>query len=164
MMEAKNGGAGFRLGIEPNKNWKSLKWNAGGGDYESDFSEGSGALHNIHYKNVYEPNKEVYYTITLDCTKDYSVDEPDYYRAICYKNGQKEYDGRYKKSWKYFVDNNFNNLTYFNVGRSQMTKSGWWFYTKMNTYTLRLYNRGLTEQEVKDNYEKTVGYYNSIIK
>ena len=45
-----------------------------------------------------------------------------------------------------------------------MSNPGWWFYTKMNTYTLRLYNRGLTEQEVKDNYEKTVGYYNSVIK
>ena len=45
-----------------------------------------------------------------------------------------------------------------------MTKGGWWFYTKMNTYAIRLYNRGLTEQEVKDNYEKTVGYYNSVIK
>ena len=162
---SETGGAGFRLGIEPNKNWKSLKWNAGWGGYESDYSEDTVNPHNIQYKNVYVPNEEVYYTVTLDCTKDYSVDEPDYYRAICYKNGQKVYDGRYnKKSWKYFVDNNFNNLTYFNVGRSQMTKGGWWFYTKMNTYTLRLYNRGLTEQEVKENYEKTVGYYNSVIK
>ena len=160
-----NGDAAFRFGIEIQDNWKSLKWNAGLGNYESDFSESSGSLHNIHYKNVYEPNKEVYYTVTLDCTQDYSDVETEYYKAVCYKNGQKVYDGRYnKKSWKYFVDNNLNNLTYFNVGRAQMSNPGWWFYTKMNTYTLRLYNRGLTEQEVKDNYEKTVGYYNSIIK
>ena len=160
-----NGDADFRFGIEIKDNLKYLKLNAGLGKYESDFSESSDALHNIHYKNVYEPNKEVYYTVTLDCTQDYSDVETEYYKAVCYKNGQKVYDGRYnKKSWKYFVDNNLNNLTYFNVGRAQMSNPGWWFYTKMNTYTLRLYNRGLTEQEVKDNYEKTVGYYNSVIK
>lgn len=69
--------ADFRFGIEINKNWKSLKWNAGWGGYVSDFSEDTVDSHNIHYKNVYVPNEEVYYTVTLDCTKDYSVDEPD---------------------------------------------------------------------------------------
>ncbi len=160
-----NGGVSFRFGIETRNSWKSLKWNAGYGAYESDFSESKDSLHNIHYRNVYEPNEEVYYTVTLDCTRDYSETETDYYKAVCYKNGNKVYEGRYnKKGWKYFIDNYLNSSTHFNVGRSQMTQAGWWFYTKMNTYTLRLYNRGLTEQEVKDNYEKTVGYYNSIIK
>ena len=155
----------FRFGIENFNNWMSLKWNAGYGKYKSDFSESTGSLHNIIYKNVYEPNKEVYYTITLDCSNEYEDSEMKYYKASCYKNGKKVYEGRYnKEEWKNFANNNLPSQNYFNIGRGQMTNSGWWFYTKMNTYTLRLYNRGLTEEEVNNNYEKTVGYYNSIIK
>jgi len=44
-----------------------------------------------------------------------------------------------------------------------MNKEGDWHYSKMNTYALRLYSRGLTEQEAKDNYNKSVAYYDSII-
>lgn len=157
--------APFRFGVETSSGWKSLKWNAGLGKFESDFSESSLYPHNIHYKNIYDANQVAYYTVTLDCTQDYSSTENGYYKAICYKNGKKVYDGRYnKKSWEYFRNYNMNELEYFNIGRACMTNPGWWFYTKMNTYTLRLYNRGLTEEEVNNNYEKTVGYYNSIIK
>ena len=155
----------FRFGIETSKYWLSLKWNAGFGKYESDFSESNDSPHNIHYKNVYGPNEVVYYTVTLDCTQNYSNTETNYYRAKCYKNGKKVYEGKYNKnSWKGFIDDNLSELKYFNIGRAHMKKPGCWYYTKMNTYTLRLYNRGLTEEEVNDNYEKTVGYYNSILK
>ena len=37
---SETGGAGFRLGIEPNKNWKSLKWNAGWGGYSFHAAQG----------------------------------------------------------------------------------------------------------------------------
>lgn len=43
-----------------------------------------------------------------------------------------------------------------------MSNEGWWHYSKMNIYALRLYNKGLDENEVKENYNKTVVYYNSI--
>ena len=44
-----------------------------------------------------------------------------------------------------------------------MNEEGDWHYSKMNTYALRLYSRGLTEQETKDNYNKSVAYYDSVI-
>ena len=41
-----------------------------------------------------------------------------------------------------------------------MDKSGAWHYSKMNAYSIKLYNRGLNEQEVKENYNKSVAYHN----
>ena len=32
----------------------------------------------------------------------------------------------------------------------------------MNIFALRLYNKGLDENEVKENYKKTVAYYNLV--
>lgn len=40
--------------------------------------------------------------------------------------------------------------------------SGWWFYSKMNAYTLRLYNRALNSDEVKDNYQKSKDYHENL--
>ena len=34
-----------------------------------------------------------------------------------------------------------------------------WHYMKMNAYTLRLYNRALTAEEVKENYDVSVAYH-----
>lgn len=74
------------------------------------------------------------------------------------------YEGKYnKQSWERFVLDDLQNLSYFCIGRSSMNKEGDWHYSKMNTYALRLYSRGLTEQEAKDNYNKSVAYYDSII-
>ena len=43
-----------------------------------------------------------------------------------------------------------------------MTRHGWWHYTNMNAYAVRLYNRALTETEVGENYQKSVLYHESI--
>ena len=45
-----------------------------------------------------------------------------------------------------------------------MTKNGYWHYSKLNAYTCRLYNKALTTEEVKDNYDKSVSYHENIIK
>ena len=37
------------------------------------------------------------------------------------------------------------------------------FYTKMSLYACRLYNKVLTDDEVKENYSKTVAYHNLIV-
>ena len=37
-------------------------------------------------------------------------------------------------------------------------------YSKMDLYACRLYNKVLTDEEVKDNYNKTVAYHNSQIQ
>ena len=153
-------GAKLRFGIDYNIN--ALKWNAGLGQFVSDYSENK-FPHNILYKDIYE-KKKVYYTVTLNCNEIYSENQDEYYNATCYKDGKKVYEGKYnKKSWNHFVTYDLSSLNYFCVGRSSMTEDGYWHYSKMNAYALRLYSRGLTEQEVKENYNKSVAYYDSII-
>lgn len=43
-----------------------------------------------------------------------------------------------------------------------MNKNGYWHYSKMNAYSIKMYNRGLSEQEVKENYNKAVAYHNTL--
>lgn len=113
------------------------------------------------YNNIYTPKEKAYYTISLDSSRNYSNEE-GFYKATCYKNGIKIYEGKYdKENWKDFK-NSIQGLKYFCIGRSSMSNEGWWHYSKMNIYALRLYNKGLDENEVKENYNKTVVYYNSI--
>lgn len=157
-----NNQARLRFGIDVTS--KAFKWNAGYANYTSDYSGTNNNAWNIFYPQIYEQGKKAYYTITLDCSKDYEEGENDYYKAIFYKNGEKVYEGKYnKQSWERFVLDDLQNLSYFCIGRSSMNKEGDWHYSKMNTYALRLYSRGLTEQEAKDNYNKSVAYYDSII-
>lgn len=153
--------AQFRVGTDYKTN--GFRWNAGQGAYDSDYSY-VGSPWNIIYQNVYERGKRAYYAITLDCSNDYSESEPEYYRAICYKNGEKIYDGRYnKKSWDVFIKNDLENLKYFCIGRSSMQGNGWWCYSKMKANAIRLYSRGLSEQEIKKNYDSTILYYNTLV-
>ena len=151
----------FRFGIS--KNSGSLKWNAAGLGkiiYNSDYADGNDKW-NIIYNNIYTPKEKAYYTISLDSSRNYSNEE-GFYKATCYKNGIKIYEGKYdKENWKDFK-NSIQGLKYFCIGRSSMSNEGWWHYSKMNIYALRLYNKGLDENEVKENYNKTVVYYNSI--
>ena len=43
-----------------------------------------------------------------------------------------------------------------------MDNNGCWHYSKMNAYSIKLYNRGLSAEEVKDNYNKAVAYHNAL--
>ena len=43
-----------------------------------------------------------------------------------------------------------------------MNTAGWWHYSKMNAYTLRLYNHALNSDEVADNYAKSVAYHEGL--
>lgn len=44
-----------------------------------------------------------------------------------------------------------------------MGNHGYWHYAKMQTYCMRLYNRGLSEEEIMNNYNTTKAYYSAII-
>lgn len=148
--------ASFRLGI----NGRVLAWNAGYTNITHDFSQ-SDAPWNIMYnmgESVY--GKEIYYTITLDTSKSFERDGETYYYQTLYVNGEKMYEGGYnKKGWDYFINNNLDDLTHFYIGKSTMSAVNSWHYMKMNAYTLRLYNRALTAEEVKGNYDISVAYH-----
>lgn len=159
-----NNQALFRFGIDSRSSFMSLKWNAGYGKFLSDYMEADNIQWNIHYKNVYEPEKKHYYTITLNTKDVYKIGEEEYYKQTMYMDGNKLYEGNYnKKNWDEFVNKYLSTLKYFCIGKSSMDKDGAWHYSKMNTYTLKLYNRGLNEEEVKNNYNKSVAYHNALL-
>lgn len=159
--ETENGETPLRFFTNINSN--SLEWNAGYGNYKSDYSL-KNYQWNISYKNVYEPGKKHYYTITLNTKESYKVGEEYYYKQAMYMDGNKLYEGNYnKKCWDEFVNKNLSNLKCFCIGRAAITYPGAWHYSKMNAYTLKLYNRGLSEEEVKNNYNKSVAYHDALL-
>ena len=173
--------AKFRFGIEGDGKW--LEWNVATGRWNfSDFSGGATYSWNIMYdiSKSFEKGKEIYLTISLDTSKSYNVaDEKyvgfndgngnnkngDFYKQTVYVNGEILYKGDYRKDgWSYFVNEELKDLKYFCIGRSSMTGEGYWNYSKMNAYCLRLYNRALSEDEVHKNYEKSVEYHSLLEK
>lgn len=134
----------------------NIYWNAGWANVRSDYSR-DGMVWNIEYPRteLIQANKELHFSISVDTSQDE-------YKHTLYVNGKKLYDGRLNnKYWEKFVNNEINDLKYFCIGRSSMSNAGWWHYSKMKAYSVKLYNRGLNEQEVQDNYNKAVAYHNA---
>ena len=103
---------------------------------------------------------KIYYTITLDTSRSYEKDGEIYYYQTLYVNGEVKYEGGYnKKGWDEFINRYLSDLTHFYMGKSTMGYANHWNYMKMNAYTLRLYNRALTAEEVKENYDISVAYH-----
>ncbi len=150
--------AKFRFGIEFDK----IKWNAGSGDGTSDYSE-VGYPWNITYPLSDEMlSNEIYITITLDTSDSYDIEgkEDKFFKQNVYVNGSKLCEGGYnEKNWNSFVETSLNELNYFCIGRSSMGEGGWWHYSKMKAYSLRLYSKALNEDEVNANYEKATNYH-----
>ena len=146
--------AGVRFGLFKNR----VEWNPrGNGDKTliSDYSK-PGDPWNILYPETekIQKNKEIYFTISLDCSQEE-------YQHTLYADGNKLYQGKLNKTfWDTFKTNFLKELEYFCVGRSSMEGNGYWHYSKMNAYSIKLYNRGLNDQEVKENYNKAVAYHN----
>ena len=152
--------AALRFGI--NNYGKNIFWNAkvgiiGVDALKSDYSHPK-APWNIIYPETekIQSNKEVYFTITLNCTQN------NYIHTL-YANGEKLYEGNFNNIyWNNFVKDDLQKLKYFCIGRSSMDCNGSWHYSKMNAYSIKLYNRGLSAEEVKDNYNKAVAYHNAL--
>lgn len=157
----------FRMGVQRYKENNNIKWNSSNdlrGVY-SDYSEDKAEWNIMYPIKDFKYGDEIYYTITLDTTKEFEKDGEKYYKAILYINGEKLYDGNYnKKQWDNFIQKHLDNLKYFCMGRSSMSDHGQWHYSKLNAYTCRLYNKALTTEEVKDNYDKSVSYHENAIK
>ncbi len=146
--------AAARFGIIFNNR---IIWNTGsaGTQAKSDYSQ-SGSPWNILYPETKEIKKdeEMYFTISLNCTGES-------YTHTLYANGNKIFEGNYNKlCWNNFVNVHLPSLKYFCIGRSSVSQEGWWHYSNLNVYSLKLYNRALNEQEVKENYNKTIAYHN----
>ena len=162
--------AEFRFGIVDSS---KLKWNSTITKQDlkakSDYQQDVGAPWNIVYdiSSKFHKGQVIYLTVTLDTSKYYSVanDEEKYYKQKLYVDGIELYNGNYnKKQWDGFATEVISGLRYFCIGRSSMNRDGWWHYSKMNAYCLRLYSRSLSEDEVHKNYEKSVEYHSLLEK
>lgn len=115
-----------------------------------------------------------YFVISINCTEVYNSSntaeleeyEGDFYSIKIFVDGEFVYDTYYSKSQYDELKENQDrlNLKYFTIGRCSMNHSGWWHYAKSNIYCMRLYNRGLSEEEIMENYNTTKAYYSAIIE
>ncbi len=152
--------AKVRFGILNNY---TLRWNMTFSGGQSDFSAKDSAWNIDYVLKDYTPGQEVYFTVTLDTTSSFVRDNEEYYKQTFYRDGEILYEGGYnKKQWDDFVNNRLQSLQYFCIGRSSMTNEGWWHYSRMNAYTLRLYNQALSKEQVQENYEKSKLYHESL--
>lgn len=113
-----------------------------------------------------------YWVWSLDCSEIYNSSttpeledyEGNFYSSKVFVDGELLYDTYYSKEQYDYLKNNQDSLKlrYFTIGRCSMTSAGWWYYTKMQTYCMRLYNRGLSADEIIDNYNVTKAYYSAI--
>lgn len=118
---------------------------------------------NYPINNYFVKGENIHFAISLDCSNYYSKDGQEYYKQTFYINGEKIYEGGYNKiTWEEFVNNYLEDLQYFCIGRASREKNGWWHYSKMNVYSLRLYSRGLNENEISENYKKSKAYYETM--
>lgn len=151
----------FRCGWREDKNFE---WSAGlSTSAPSDYSSIESPWIIAYLSNDFEKGKEVHFAISLDCSDLYSKDGQEYYRQAFYMNGEKIYEGGYNKiSWDDFINRYLEDLQYFCIGRASRQANGWWHYSKMNVYALRLYSRGLNENEISENYKKSKAYYETM--
>ena len=118
--------AALRFGI--NNYGKNIFWNAkvgimGVDALKSDYSHPK-APWNIIYPETekIQSNKEVYFTITLNCTQN------NYIHTL-YANGEKLYEGNFNNIyWNNFVKDDLQKLKYICIGRSSMDCNGSWHY------------------------------------
>lgn len=146
--------AGVRFGLFKDR----VEWNANGNGNKtliSDYSK-PGDPWNIWYPETEKihKNKEIHFLVSVDCSQEE-------YKHTLYANGNKLYQGKLNKEyWDTFKTDCLKDLKYFCIGRSSMENNGYWHYSKMNIYSIKLYSRGLNDQEVKENYNKSVAYHN----
>ena len=150
----------IRFGVHAYGN--NIVWNASYNQSASDFSaQGASSIWNQYYSfedSLY--GKEIYLTVVLDTSDEYIKDDETYYKQTFYVNGEKtKYDGGYnQKQWNAFIQT-LDSLKYFCFGRSSYNGNGYWHYIKMSCYSLKFYNKGLSQDDVEASYKKTVAYH-----
>ena len=128
---------------------------------------------NVLYPVEIDDGSIHYWMWSIDCSKVYnSATTPElkgydgnFYSSKIFLDGEVLYDTYYSKEQYDTIESNKDilDLKYFTIGRCSMSSEGWWHYSKMNTYCMRLYNRGLSEEEIMNNYNTTKAYYSAII-
>lgn len=99
-------------------------------------------------------NNDFYYVITYDPSDIVNEKIP----VSLFLNGNNVDNGYvYEVYWDKFIGRNILNK-YCELGRCTTTEPGNWMYLNGYCYCLRFYNRALSSDEVKLNYDKTKAY------
>ena len=111
--------------------------------------EASGAKHNLKVGNCLTINTDFMATITYNhTTQMYSV----YMDGVLKKDAQLAAD-----YWKNFKDNISTNVECFQIGKVKWnTITG---YLNGDVYSVRIYNKALTAEQVEKNYTATKKYH-----
>ena len=151
-------GLRFGTGIFDYENVICWNYGAGGKVTEgSEFAADPSNLHNNFYKipNLFGETPH-YLAVSIDTSKVY---EENSYRLAIYVDDEPVKEGKYPiSSWETFEEE-LEELNYFCIGRCSFHAAGYWHYSKMNCYALRLYNRGLTDEEIRQSIEDTKKYH-----
>ena len=142
-------------------------WSAGRGKFLSDNIESDENRQNIVYDIndlTFDSDDSVFIQLSLDASQIEKLDENEYYRANFYLNGNRIISGKYNKlQWNHFIENLLPNINCFEVGRCESVADYNWHYSKMETYAVRLYNKGLSDTEIKQSYGDTVAAHNKLV-
>ena len=157
--------------------FKSIRWNAGyprTGLEVKDFYGPQSVSVSDTWNNAFDffpsskSGDDFCFTFTLNPNEvekwggEYKGDDisGEYVTQRLYKNGEMALDGLYiKKAWDKFGEYYKNDLKKFCVGACHYNRTGLWYFSHMECYSLRFYSRALTSDEVHDNYEKTIEYH-----
>ncbi len=100
---------------------------------------------------------DLYLTVSINPSSN--NDEDDLPTQTVYVNGKK-IDSSFlgKQYYEKFVTG-LDSLNYLDIGRCSQDLPGHWFYQKGLCYCLRLYNKGLSDEEVQANYDTTTEFH-----
>ncbi len=102
---------------------------------------------------------DFYITVTLDPSVTSEIDGHPVCAQTLYIDGKKVGTGwYYKENWDSLSEYK-DELKYFCIGKTSLNADSKWAYGKLKCYTLRLYSRALSDDEVSDNYLKSKSYH-----
>lgn len=121
-------------------------------------------------ENTIEFNEDTYLAIIIDPSKTEkksgkTLDGKDFNDNLCIRQDifigdKKVLSGWYNKAaWDLMVEKKLNTLTKFCLGECSMGSAQKKYFSHMDCYSLRFYNRALTDDEIHESYEKTKEYH-----
>lgn len=109
---------------------------------------------------------DIYFALVVDPTDVFiSSNEEKDFKNLCMRTRFYLNDNDCKQSelnvelWNFLFSENINDLKCFMLGRCALGTAGFWHYLKGECYSLRFYNTALTEEQIRENEEKTKDYH-----
>ena len=120
--------------------------------------------------DVIEYGKDTYLAIIIDPSETEkqsgkTLDNLDFEENLCIRQDifigdKKVLSGWYNKNaWDLMISNKLSSLKKFCLGECSMGQAQKRYYSHLDCYSLRFYNRALTDEEVYKNYDKTIEYH-----